>query len=148
MVISVNGQEYFVKWRHILPGHKDAPKEVKLNGKVYPFIGCTECGIYNSSKEQIAFGKAQTSPKDQFCYREGRKYSLKKALESQFNRQNEYAIRKAFWDIFNAPMNLKAIRKNVNSLQKRLEQLHRSHFLGIDLPKETLTNMLLDKVSS
>lgn len=101
MEITIDGQEYFVWWKHRHPTNykrsvsklsakplTDADsKQVQKPGHagktvtlLYPDYGATTCMIRKAHGDVVGTGHAEVYHKDRFCKAKGREASLRKAV--------------------------------------------------------------------
>ncbi len=99
MILTVNNNEYIVKFTHTQTGGK---RVTKLSVHDEPLIRHTECKILTpiEGKEMpgfVSIGYAKCHPKDNFNKETGRQLSLKKALEDgDFSKEE----RTEFWNAY------------------------------------------------
>lgn len=85
MIIKIDNKVYYVKWRHKRPETDNSKKlDSTAVPNEIPFRGSTQCLITEGSPKGkiVADDTVIRHFKDPFIKREGRKFSMRKALEN------------------------------------------------------------------
>ena len=89
MKVKVNENTYIVKWTH----HNNGPK---MESKTYCFIRLA------GEDQAISTGECTCSVRDSYNRQTGRKLSLARALQKNFDR----CVRQKFWDFYDQEIGL------------------------------------------